>query len=157
MVNFSFMNQAFYDAELPYSELPHDLIAITSEKHLELLSALNKGCIVFGDLTYSEPKPSQFHEWHGDEWIDQRKLTEIAEYERSLLQPLTKRQFSLYLYDIGKYDQVMGALNANPRFKIEFDTVATIERSSSTVAAMGQILGWDNLMIDEKWREASKL
>ena len=81
----------------------------------------------------------------------------LIEFNRLNIQQLTKRQFSLYLYDIGKYEQVMDALNANPRFKIEFDTVATIERSSSTVAAMGQILGWDNLMIDEKWREASKL
>lgn len=79
---------------------------------------------------------------------------QIIEYERSLLPPLTKRQFSLYLLDIGKYEQVMNALNANLRFKIEFETVTTIERNSPTVTAMGQILEWDNLVIDEKWKEA---
>lgn len=79
---------------------------------------------------------------------------QIIEYERSLLPPLTKRQFSLYLFDIGKYEQVMNALNANLRFKIEFETVTTIERNSPTVTAMGQILEWDNLVIDEKWKEA---
>lgn len=71
--------------------------------------------------------------------------------------PLTKRQFSLYLYDIGKYDEVMNALNANPRFKIEFESVATIERLSSTVAAMGQILEWDAETVDNHWKEALKL
>lgn len=82
---------------------------------------------------------------------------QVAEYERSLLPALTKRQFSLYLYDIEKYDQVMNALNESPRFKIEFDTVATIERNSPTVAAMAQVLQWNDLTIDEKWKEALKI
>ena len=81
----------------------------------------------------------------------------LIEFNRLNLQQLTKRQFSLYLYDIGKYEQVMDALNANPRFKIEFETVSIIERNSPTVTAMGQILEWDDLMIDEKWNEALKL
>ena len=81
----------------------------------------------------------------------------LIEFNRLNLQQLTKRQFSLYLYDIGKYEQVMDALNANPRFKIEFETVSIIERNSPTVTAMGQILEWDDLTIDEKWNEALKL
>lgn len=157
MIEFSFKNQAFYDETLNYSDLPDDLVEITSEQHSELLSALNAGCIIFADLTYSEPVPSQFHEWNGTDWIDSRTTEEIAEYERSLLPALTKRQFSLYLYDVGKYDQVMDALNANPRFKIEFETVSVIERLSPTVSAMGQILEWDDLTIDEKWKEALTL
>ena len=81
----------------------------------------------------------------------------LIEFNRLNLQQLTKRQFSLYLYDIGKYEQVMDALNANPRFKIQFETVSIIERNSPTVTAMGQILEWDDLMIDEKWKEAIKI
>ncbi|MDV2488444.1 hypothetical protein [Acinetobacter johnsonii] len=81
----------------------------------------------------------------------------LIEFNRLNLQQLTKRQFSLYLYDIGKYEQVMDALNANPRFKIQFETVSIIERNSPTVTAMGQILEWDDLTIDEKWNEALKL
>ena len=81
----------------------------------------------------------------------------LIEFNRLNLQQLTKRQFSLYLYDIGKYEQVMDALNANPRFKIEFETVSIIESNSPTVTAMGQILEWDDLTIDEKWNEALKL
>lgn len=157
MINFSVSNQAFYDLSFKYPELPNDLIEISHGQHLILLDAINRNCIVFNDLTFSTPMPSQFHEWSGTAWVDNRTEEEKLTYKRSRLPALTKRQFSLYLFDIGKYNEVMDALNANPRFKIEFDTVATIERSSSTVAAMGQILGWDNLMIDEKWREASKL
>lgn len=82
---------------------------------------------------------------------------QIAEYERSLMPALTKRQFSLYMYDIEKYDQVMAALNSNPRFKIEFETVAMIERNSPTVAAMSQILEWDAETVDNHWKEALKL
>ena len=157
MINFSVENQAFYDMDLNYSDLPSDLIEIVLAQYDELLNALNNGCIILDDLTYSEPKPSQFHEWNGKDWIDSRAQEGVAEYERSLLPPLTKRQLSLYLFDIGKYDEVMNILNTNPRFKIEFDTVATIERSSPTVSAMGQILEWDDLMIDEKWKEAIKI
>ena len=157
MINFSVENQAFYDMDLNYSDLPSDLIEIELARYDELLNALNNGCIILDDLTYSEPKPSQFHEWNGKDWIDSRAQEGVAEYERSLLPPLTKRQLSLYLFDIGKYDEVMNVLNANPRFKIEFDTVATIERSSTTVSAIGQILEWDELIKKKKWKEAIKI
>ena len=90
-------------------------------------------------------------------WVDNRMLEEITEYERSLLPPLTKRQLSLYLFDIGKHDEVMDALNANPRFKIEFETTATIERSSPPVIAMSNLLGWTDEWIDKMWREALTL
>ena len=157
-IKFSESLQTHYETNLNYPDLPNDLVDVTSEQHHKNLIALDAGYHVFSDLSLSRTKKlSSFHKWNGSEWIDNRTVEQIAEYERSLLSPLTKRQFSLYLYDIGKYEQVMGALNANPRFKIEFETVATIERSSSTVAAMGKILEWNDLTIDTKWKEALKL
>ena len=51
----------------------------------------------------------------------------------------------------------MSAINANPRFKIEFDTVADIERLSPTVAAMTQLLVWTDEQVDGMWGEALKL
>lgn len=80
-----------------------------------------------------------------------------AEQKRALLRPLTKRQFSLYLFDIEKYDQVMDAINANPRFKIEFDAVTNIERLSPTVSTMAELLGWSNEEIDVMWEQAALL
>ena len=79
------------------------------------------------------------------------------EQKRALLRPLTKRQFSLYLFDTEKYDQVMDAINANPRFKIEFDVVANIERLSPTVSTMAELLGWSNEEIDVMWEQAALL
>ena len=77
--------------------------------------------------------------------------------EHSFLPALTKRQFSLYLYDINKYEQVMNTINVNPCFKIEFETAVTIEWSSPTIWAIGTIFKWDNLEIDKKWKEALKI
>ncbi len=143
--------------ELRINEKLHDDVEISFDEHQNILNALNSGCIILPDLTPTPPRPTAHHNWDGGNWIDSRTPEQIVEYERSLLPPFTKRQFSLYLYDIGKYEEVMDALNANPRFKIEFETVATIERNSPTVTAMGQILGWDDLIIDDHWKKALKL
>ncbi len=157
MLKFSVKNQSFYDTKLNYSELPDDLIKITSEQHQELLTALNTGCRIFSDLTYSEPKPSQFHEWNGTEWIDPRTPEEIAAYTRSLLPKLSKRQFALYLYDNEMYDPVMQVIEANPRFKVEYDSVSDIERLSPTVAEMSSLLGWADEQVDQMWESALTL
>jgi hypothetical protein len=76
---------------------------------------------------------------------------------RQRLPKLSKRQFSLYLYDNDVYDQVMAAITTNPRFKIEFDTVADIERLSPTVSDMSILLGWTDEKIDEMWEQAMLL
>lgn len=107
---------------------------------------------------FTRLKPSnQFHEWNGTEWVDNRTSEEIATYSRSLLSKLSKRQFALYLYDNKMYDQVMGAINANPRFKIEYDSVSDIDRLSPTVSAMAVLLGWSDEQVDAMWQEALTL
>lgn len=156
-IKFSITTQAFYDVTLNYLDLPDDLIEVTNEQHMQLLNALNSGCIIFSDLTYSAPKPSQFHTWDGTTWVDNRTHEEITAYNRSLLPALTKRQFALYLYDSNQYDQVMSAINANPRFKIEYDSVSDIDRLSPTVSAMTALLGWSDEQVDEMWNKALTL
>jgi len=109
-------------------------------------------------IRHESPRLSQFHTvWNGLKWIDPRTLEEIAAYNRSLLPGLSKRQFALYLYDHGMYDQVMGAINANPRFKIEYDSVSDIERLSPTVSDMTTLLGWTDEQVDQMWSEALTL
>lgn len=109
-------------------------------------------------IRHESPRLSQFHTvWNGSKWIDPRTLEEIAAYNRSLLPRLSKRQFALYLYDHGMYDQVMGAINANPRFKIEYDSVSDIERLSPTVSEMTALLGWTDEQVDQMWEQASTL
>ncbi|QBK69602.1 hypothetical protein [Acinetobacter johnsonii] len=109
-------------------------------------------------IKHETPRLSQFHTvWNGSKWIDSRTLEEIAAYNRSLLPRLSKRQFALYLYDHGMYDQVMGAINANPRFKIEYDSVSDIERLSPMVSDITTLLGWTDEQVDQMWEQASTL
>ena len=157
MIKFSVSKQSFYDDSLEYADLPKDLVEVTSEQHYALLDAINSGHIIFSDLTVSPPRPDHFHTWNGTEWIDPRTQEEIAAYERSLLQKLSKRQFALYLFDHDMYDQVMQAIEANPRFKIEYDTVSDIERLSPTVSAMTTLLNWTEEQVDQMWTEALTL
>ena len=51
------------------NEIPDDSIVITVKQHDELHNAINAGCIIFDDLTYSEPPPSVFHKWAGKKWV----------------------------------------------------------------------------------------
>lgn len=108
-------------------------------------------------LKHEMPKPTQFHtEWNGIEWVDNRAAEEIAAYNRSLLPRLSKRQFALYLYDHNMYDQIMQAIEENPRFKIEYDTVSNIERLSPTVAEMTSLFGWTEDQVDQMWEAAQQ-
>lgn len=60
--------QSFYIDSIN-SEIPADSIEITAQQHDELYNAINSGCIIFDDLTYSEPPPSVFHKWDGKKWV----------------------------------------------------------------------------------------
>lgn len=107
---------------------------------------------------FTEIKPtSVFDIWNGTEWVDPRTAEEIAAYKRSLFQKLSKRQFALYMYDHQMYDQVMQAIEANPRLKIEYDAVSDIERLSPTVSEMTSLLGWTDAQVDQMWAEALTL
>ena len=70
---YSKLTSGFYVSDV-HDVMPDDVIEITDVQHNELLNALNSGCIIFDDLTYSEPKPSLFHEWDGFEWVFNYKL-----------------------------------------------------------------------------------
>ena len=111
----------------------------------------------FEILKHETNPNTDYHIWNGIEWVDNRTAEEIAVYKRSLLQKLSKRQFSLYLYDNDMYDQVMQAIEANPRFKIEYDTVSDIERLSPTVTEMSKLLNWTDEQVDAMWSEALTL
>lgn len=153
MVFFSPLAQAFYLTDESIS----DGIEIEDTVHFELLEKINNGFHIFADLTSSAQKPSQFHVWKNNGWIDERTQEEIAAHDRSLLPTLSKRQFALYLFDHDMYDQVMQAIEANPRFKIEYDTVSHIERLSPTVTEMSKLLNWTDEQVDQMWEHALTL
>ena len=65
-------------------EINRFLSLIKEDAHKKLNKALNSGCIIFSDLTYSSPQPTAHHNWDGENWIDARteeeKLTEEKRY-----------------------------------------------------------------------------
>lgn len=65
---FNYKTQSFYIDEIN-NEIPADSIEITEQQHNELYCAINTGCMIFSDLSYSEPQPSEFHEWKVDDWV----------------------------------------------------------------------------------------
>jgi hypothetical protein len=66
---YSKKEQTFYVSDININ-LAKDVIEITAEQHNKLLNAINSGCIIFDDLTYSLPRPSQFHYWIDGEWVE---------------------------------------------------------------------------------------
>lgn len=71
--------QSFYIDEINY-EIPVDSIEITAEQHNELYNAINSGCIIFDDLSYSEPPPAIFYKWNGKtkKWVKDKEAENAA-------------------------------------------------------------------------------
>ena len=164
MILFSLSKQCFYDSSLNYSDLPSDLIEISNEQHSELLSALNSGCIIFDELTYSDPKPSQFHKWNGSYWIDPRSEEEKLIYKRSQYPTLTRYQFKRCLLENGYKsadieakiqtieDEIIRELTL-----LGFREATNFVRTNSSVLEMQSVLGLSDEKVDELWEYASKL
>ena len=64
---YNLKNNAFYDDNI--NIIPVNSIEISAEKYSELYNAINAGCVVFDDLTYSESPPDIFHQWNGERWV----------------------------------------------------------------------------------------
>lgn len=62
--------KSFYIDEIN-ENIPNDSVEITEKQHIALYNAINAGCIIFDDLTFSEPPPSFFHKWNKKtkEWV----------------------------------------------------------------------------------------
>lgn len=164
MISFSPKNQAFYNLEFNYSELPNDLIEITAEQHSVLLNVLNSGCYIFPDLTYSEPKPSQFHKWNGKAWIDPRTPEEIEAYRLVQFPALKRRQFMRVLVLNGfDLDQIESEINKIPDTQtrqlalIDWKDATEFWRTDETLLMVADLLGLDAARIDAMWEQASTL
>lgn len=59
---YNHKTKSFYIDEIN-DAIPENSVEITEEQHSELYNAINAGCIIFDDLTHSEPPPTPFHEW----------------------------------------------------------------------------------------------
>ena len=164
MINFSVSQQAFYDSNLDYSNPPQDLVEITDEQHRELLKALNSGCIIFADLTCSESKPSQFHEWINSGWIDPRTEEEKLAYKRSQYPKLTRYQFLRCLLENGfkASDIEAQILTIKDEFSRELTLLGYKEatnfvRMDERILAMQSVLNLTDERVDQMWEYASTL
>lgn len=55
--------KSFYVDEIN-ENIPNGSVEITEDQHNTLHNAINAGCIIFDDLTISEPPPSSFYKWN---------------------------------------------------------------------------------------------
>jgi hypothetical protein len=157
MIKFSLEKRHFM-TELHYPELPSDLIEITAEKHTELLNALNSGCIIFSDLTYSSPQPTAHHNWNGENWIDARTEEEKLTYKRSQYPKLTRYQFMRGLLEMGFKSSDIEAqiLLIEDEFTREltmigFKDATNFVRTDPSIDVMRDLLGKTDEEIDEFW------
>ena len=164
MIKFSLEKKAFYDSELDYPELPSDLVDITAEQHTGLLNALNSSCIIFDDLTFSEPKPSQFHEWFDGDWVDPRSEEEKLAHKRSQYPKLTRYQFMRGMLENGYKSsdieaQIMLIKDEYARelTMLGFKDAGYFDRNDQSIGVMRDVLGKTDLEIDEFWEFASNL
>lgn len=158
MILFSLSKQCFYDSSLNYSDLPSDLIEISNEQHEAILTALNSGCIIFDDLTYSDPKPSQFHKWNGGDWLDPRTEEEKLVYKRSQYPKLTRYQFMRGMLEYGYKSadieaQIMLIEDEYIRelTMIGFKDATNFVRTDPSIDVMRDMLKRTDLEIDEFW------
>lgn len=153
MIKFSVSTQAFYNLELNYADLPNDLVEITAEQHQELLSVLNSGCVVFDNLTYSEPKPSQFHKWNGSSWVDNRTPEEIAQQQREAMPNLSPIEFEIKIYKAGLYDAVKNYIEneASVPMKIAYNRATFFGRTDSFIATAMLDLSLTDEQVDALW------
>ena len=77
---FDPVSNSFY-VDAVNDSIPHTAIEITQQQHHDLYAAINAGCVIFEDLSYSEPRPSQFHEWDGQQWVKN-----FSSYDRYIIE-----------------------------------------------------------------------
>ena len=164
MIKFSLEKKAFYDMDLSYLNLPNDLIEISEQQHLELLNAINSGCVIFSDLTYSSPQPTAHHNWNGENWIDLRTEEEKLAYKRSQYPKLTRYQFKRCLLEKGyKSSDIEAQIQTiEDEFSREltligFKEATNFVRTDESILAMQSVLGFSDENVDELWEYASKL
>ena len=164
MIQFSLSNLNFYDTSFDYADKPNDLTDVTNEQHQTLLNAINKGCIIFPDLTYSEQKPSAFHTWNGTEWIDVRTEEEKLVHKRSQYPKLTRYQFMRGMLEYGCKSsdieaQIMLIEDEYTRelTMIGFKDAGNFVRTDSGVLEMQSVLGLSDEKVDELWEYALNL
>ncbi len=108
---YSQSNGGFYDDQI-HSRLPEDAVAISTEQHAALLSALNAGSLILPDLSITPPRPSALHTWDTAKkaWVLDEAAAQVlksAQQEEMWTRIKQKRHDNLrggvYVKSIGKW------------------------------------------------------
>ncbi len=154
MIKFSPSIQTFYNMLFNYNVLPNDLVDVTEEQHIELLAKINEGCVVFSDLTFTTPKPSQFHTWRDSEWVDDRSPEEVAKS----LPALSAKDFRHMLDRAGLRDDIELLITQieDPQVKRaiqnEYEYAQFFERTHPAVLYMIKLLELDDERVNMEWK-----
>ncbi|WP_374527804.1 hypothetical protein [Acinetobacter sp.] len=162
---YYFFNQNLQNLDIRESDNCFDNeILISDKQHSNLLNAINSACVVFSDLSHSDPKPSQFHTWNGSEWIDLRTEEEKLAYKRSQYPKLTRYQFMRGMLEYGYKSsdieaQIMLIEDEYTRelTMIGFKDATNFVRTDESVLLMQNLLGWSDEQVEQMWTYAMTL
>ncbi len=160
MIKFSELTQSFYDDQLNYESLPEDVVDVTHEQHIYLLSKLNTGHYVFSNLQCSTQRPSSYHKLNGKKWVDQRSDDQIKADKLKQLSPISRYQFKLALLEKNWLKKLETAIDGiedeilRARVQIEYSEVDKIRIDSRATIKMLELLNLDEDQVIEFWEFA---
>ena len=117
------------------------------------------------EILKHETNPNtDYHEWNGSEWIDQRTEAEKLAYKRSQYPKLTRYQFLRCLLENGfKASDIEAQIQTiENEFSRElallgFKEATSFVRTDESIIAMQTILGLSDEKLDELWEYALAL
>ena len=102
-----YYKQGFYDSD---SIVPEGAIEISQEQHVELLNAVNTGCLVLDDLTVTPRRPSPEDDWDGTKWtVNNVRADEMRAEQQSEMWARIKQKrhenlrHGVYVKSVGKW------------------------------------------------------
>lgn len=104
-----YYKQGFYDYDTD-GIVPEGAIEISQEQHVELLNALNTGCLVLDDLTVTPRRPSPEYDWDGTKWtVNNVRADEMRAEQQSEMWARIKQKrhdnlrHGVYVKSVGKW------------------------------------------------------
>jgi hypothetical protein len=160
---FQFETQLFDIAINEQTKPKAGFVEVTKAKYDQLLNAVNKGLMIFEDLTCSGPKPSSYHVWGEHGWYDPRTPEQKRSEYLLSLKPLTRRQFKLALLQNDLLDTVekqMAEIDdpvMRNKIQIEYNESLNFERNNDSVLFMASVLNLAEGEVDKMWEYAMTL
>ena len=139
-------------------------VEITKERHSEYFDALNTGHRILMDGSISEPRPSGYHIWINDEWVDPRTPEQIHNDELSKYKTLSRKQFRMMLvlndYNLDEIFQKIKSikdLKIQQLITIEWEDGTDYKRTDDLIAKLIELTDLSEEKINDMWLDAMSL